>query len=286
MPQISRHLAVLALLGLAACATKTPVAFLADEPVRPFDGPVTLAGPGAETELDCRLAMQATLDPRIGARESRSEGPVGVAYHPLEDGAVRLAAAFRNASVGARMVPAEGRVVVRMDGDADRDHALRPAYLLSGYLGFLGGAGVYGRPLDQGDDLPVPPDPPLIALFQQALVADPAQSVYVRRPDAAERSRVVAGGMEIDGRPAVMIRTVSHQMTEVAPGVVRAGYLSSDYVTEEIYDTATGLPLRQQLDLTIDAVDGAERTRMVHHVSTMTCDPAGGPAGGDARTPT
>jgi hypothetical protein len=48
-------------------------------------------------------------------------------------------------------------------------------------------------------------------------------------------------------------------------------------VTEEIYDTATGLPLRQQLDLTIDAVDGAERTRMVHHVSTMTCQAAVAP---------
>lgn len=276
MPQIRPSLAGLALLALSACAGSGPRTFLATEPVQPLNGSVMLTGPAAETELDCRLEMQATLDPRIGARDSRSDGPVGVAYHPLEDGAVRLAAAFRNAAVGARMVPAEGRVVVRMDDGGDAEPGLRPAYLLSGYLGFLGGAGVYGRPLDQGDALPVPPDPPLIALFRQALVADPAQSVYVRRPEAAERSRVVAGGMEIDGRPAVMIRTVSHQMTEGAPGIVRSGYLSSDYVMEETYDTATGLPLRQQLDLAIDAVNGAERTPMVHHVSTMTCAPPAG----------
>ena len=59
---IAAVIAGLALLALSACAGSGPAhPFLAAERVQPLDGPVTLAGPGAETELDCRLAMQRAV---------------------------------------------------------------------------------------------------------------------------------------------------------------------------------------------------------------------------------
>lgn len=278
--------ACLLTLGLAACAGGpdgdgaglTPAADIA-----PLTAPVRLAAPatgGSATDivLDCLIDLDVTTHPQIGRSVAIDQAPMGVAYHPEPDGRVALAVSLNDQTATAMIQPDRGRVTVLTPADAvSATPRISPAVMPATHLAFLGGDGVYGRTLDAGQRMAMTEPPLLIALLDRIFTADPDVGVHLRRPEAADSHRSVIGMVDVDGHAGVLVRGSYRQRTEGAPGVVRPGSLDrhddldSRAIADNVYDIETGLPLRQDLDITVEALDGTDRELMLRYVASLTC---------------
>ncbi|MEN2977241.1 hypothetical protein P7L78_27555 [Tistrella bauzanensis] len=276
--------ACLLALGLAACAGGpdgdgaglTPAADIA-----PLTTPVRLTAPGSsgpatDVTLDCLIDLDVTTHPQIGRSVAIDRAPMGVAYHPRPDGGVALAVSLNDQTATAMIQPDQGRVTVLTPADAvSARPRISPAVMPATHLAFLGGDGVYGRALDAGQRMAMTEPPLLIALLDRIFTAAPEASR--RGPDAADSHRSVIGRVDVDGHAGVLVRGSYRQRTEGAPGLARPAALDSHddldsrAIADNVYDIATGLPLRQDLDITVEARRGTSRELMLRYVASLTC---------------
>ena len=203
---------------------------------------------------------------------------MGVAYHPQPDGGVALAVSLNDQTATAMIQPDQGRVTVLTPADAvSARPRISPAVMPATHLAFLGGDGVFGRTLDAGQRMAMTEPPLLIALLDRIFTAAPKAGPSPRRPAAADSHRSVIGMVDVDGHPGVLVRGSYRHRTEGAPDVARPAaldshdYLDSRAIADNVYDLETGLPLRQDLDITVEAQGGTSRELMLRYVASLTC---------------
>ncbi|WP_188581057.1 hypothetical protein P7L64_25400 [Tistrella bauzanensis] len=245
-------------LGLAACAGRPDgdggLTDAAD--ITPLAGAVRLAAPENDMTLDCLIDLDVNTHQQIGRSVAIDQAPMGVAYHPEPDGRVALAVSLNDQTATAMIQPDEGRVTVLTPADAvSATPRISPAVMPATHLAFLGGDGVYGRTLEAGQRMAMTEPPLLIALLDRIFTGAPRAGASLRRPAAADSHRSVIGMVDVDGHPGVLVRGSYRQRTEGAPGVALDShdYLDSRAIADNVYDLETGLPLRQDLDITVEA---------------------------------